>query len=534
MIHVDDEDYEIYEIFRDQFINNIPQIKKGIVDLSGTKNYDIAVNNLFRIFHGLKANSRHFHFEQIIALADKTEKMLSALRECAAPAEESIIEWFEKVYEQYCIWGEEMEDGTSKFSQANPWLFEAGHIEENIETLPSILKKRSLVYFDTNRDRVNEIGIALLSVVKSFRGVGSFAALEKILAEEMPDICVVNVGENCVQASVVYQKYIPNGAFIAVVDKTDKQTSLKLGFKEIYHILKTPLAIEDLSRELLIVTDSHFTSRRCLIDNKKIQNFISTLKPLPSTILQIQQVCNDPELSIKDLIKVVKQSPILAGQILRAANNPLYGLKEVNSIDQAVTIFGMKRVQAIALSHMADEFKNVDLSAYNCNETIFSSVGALRLTLMMQWYSKVSIADLSVLSITAILGNIGQLLIAQEIARLGKKDEFFKLMVSEGIQIAEEKIMHTTTPSVSSDIMYYWKLGQDIVDAVRFSDHPKNAPPEIARFALANHIVYRLVKLDGTIESTIPAQFVKVLEKRGMKVEVLAKALKNVIELSKK
>ena len=174
------------------------------------------------------------------------------------------------------------------------------------------------------------------------------------------------------------------------------------------------------------------------------------------------------------------------------------------------------------------------LDGRNCNETIFSSVGALRLTLMMQWYSKVSIADLSVLSITAILGNIGQLLIAQEIARLGKKDEFFKLMVSEGIQIAEEKIMHTTTPSVSSDIMYYWKLGQDIVDAVRFSDHPKNAPPEIARFALANHIVYRLVKLDGTIESTIPVQFVKVLEKRGMKVEVLAKALKNVIELSKK
>ncbi len=531
MLPKNHEDYEIYEIFRDQFINNRAQIKRGIVDLGGAKTYDVAVNTLFRIFHGLKANSRHFHFDPIIAFADKAEKMLSALRECAGPAEENIVEWFEKAYEQYGIWGDEMEEGASAFSQANPWLFQAGLIEQSHETLPSVLKKRSLVYFDTKKDRVNEISFQLLPIVKSVKIAASFAALEKILAEEMPDICVVNVGENCVQASRLYLKYIPNRAFIAVVDKTEKQTILKLGLKEIYHILKAPLVLEDLFRELLVVADSHFTSRRCLIDNKKIQDFIATLKPLSSTILQIQQVCNNPELSIKDLIKVVKQDSIITGQILRAANNPLYGLKEISSIDGAVTIFGMKRVQAIALSHMADAFKSVDLGAYRSNETIFSSVSALRLTLMMQWYSKVSIEALSVLSITAILGNIGELLIAQEITRLGKKDAFVKLVDAEGIQIAEEKIMHTTTASVSSDILYYWKLEKDIVDAVRFSDHPKNAPQEIVNLALANHIVYRLVKLDGTVEHSIPVQFVKVLEKRGMKVEHLQKALQNVLEL---
>ena len=534
MVDINDEDYEIYEIFKDQFINNMPQVKSGVIDLGNEKNYTSAVNNLFRVFHGLKANCRHFNFEAIVAFADKAEKLLGSLREIVGPAEENIIEWFEKAYEQCLQWQEEMENQAYEFSIANPWLFEAGYIEEAHESLASILKKRSVLYFDTNVERSNKLGIDMLSIVKSFKGAHSFATFERILAEEMPDICIVNIGENCVKTSILHKQYTPDAAFIAIVDKIDKQSTLKLGLKEIYHILKAPLVLEELYRELLTVTDSHFTSRRCLIDNKKIQEFIATLKPLPITIIRIQQVCDNPELSIKDLIKVVKQGPVISGQILRAANNPLHGLREVSSIDQAVTLFGMKRVQAIALSHMVDEFKTVDLSMYKSNENIFSTVAALRLTLMIKWYSKVSVADLSVLSMTAILGNIGQLLIAKEILQLGKKDEFLKTIATQTIHLAEEKLMHTTTAFVSSDIVHYWKLGQNIVDAIRFSDHPKNAPKEIADLALANHIVNRLVGLDGKVETTVLPQFKKVLEKRGMKVDLLQKALDDVVVLSKK
>ena len=534
MIDTNDEDYEIYEIFKDQFINNMSQMKRGVVDLGSEKNYTTAVNNLFRIFHGLKANCRHFHFEAIIAFADKAEQMLGALREIEGPAQENIIEWFEKAYEQCLQWQEEMQGEVETFSLANPWLFEVGHIEAGRESLASILKKRSVVYFDTNIERSNKLGIEMLFIVKSFKGAYSFATFERILAEEKPDICIVNVGDNCVRTSILHKQYTPNAAFIAIVDKVDKQSLLKLGLKEIYHILKAQFVFDELYRELLTVTDAHFTSRRCLIDNRKIQNFIATLQPLSITIVRIQEICENPELSIQDLIKVVKQDPIISGQLLRTANNPLFTLRAVNNIDQAVILFGMKQVQAIALSHMVDEFKTVDLSMYHSNENIFSSVATLRLALMVKWYSKVSVADLYSLSITAILGNIGQLLIAREILELGKKEEFLKIASTQMIQFTEEKLIHTTTAFVSSDIVEYWKLEQNIVDAIRFSDHPKDAPKEIADLALANHVVYRLIGLDGKVETTVPEEFKKVLEKRGMKVDSLQKALDDVVALSRK
>ncbi len=212
----------------------------------------------------------------------------------------------------------------------------------------------------------------------------------------------------------------------------------------------------------------------------------------------------------------------------------MYCLEEVNTVDRAVSIFGKIRVQAIALSQMVDGFGKVDLSSYNINETIFSDEATLRLTLMIKWYSKVSISSLSILSTTAILGNIGQLLIAQEIINYNKKNDFLNNLNSKDIQYTEEKLRHTTTACVSSDIISYWQLDKNIVDSVRFSDYPQNAPEEIYDLCLANHIVYRLVKSNGEIEPTIPRNIEVLLIKSGLQTAPQQNALDVIIKIASK
>jgi len=219
--------------------------------------------------------------------------------------------------------------------------------------------------------------------------------------------------------------------------------------------------------------------------------------------------------------------------ILKTAKTPIYGLEEIRTIDQAVSIFGKTRVKAITLSQIVYQFGKVDLSPYNITEVIFSNVAILRLMLMVKWYSKISISSLSVLSTTAILGNIGQILIAQEINASKKKATFLENIDDDNIQIAEERCMHTTTASVTSDILSYWHLDMDIVDSIRFSDNPEDAPEEIYPLCLANHVVYRLIELDGNIVSKVPIEIEKLFKQSGLSVQPLQKALDAIVNIAK-
>ncbi|MBU1658031.1 HDOD domain-containing protein [bacterium] len=532
MIDTNDFEYEIYEIFKDQFINNMVHIENGISDLQNPESYESAVNNLFRIFHGIKANSRYFHFEAITTVVDKVEKVLSSLRDVNGPADTNIVEWLLRVQEQCSVWMQEMESTATEFSKVNPLLLRAVDIHTSNEKLSSIMKKISIIYLDDNTKRSNQLVGALKKTFISVQQTDSLADFEKKIINEQANICIINFSKESIKASKLSQIHAPLSAIIVIVDKSDRDTFVKLGAEGIYHIIKNPIMGDVLKRELLSVIDSHFTPRHFLISNKKIKNFIQTLQPLHASILQIQRICNDEEISIKELIKVVKLDPIISGMILKAARNPMYGLEEINTVDHAISIFGKMRVKAIALTKMINAFGKTDLSAYNISESVFSNVAALRLTLMIKWYSKVSISSLSILSTTAILGNIGQLLIAGEIATPDKKDNFLKDLNENGVQHAEEKFTHTTTAYVSSDILSYWQLDNDIIDSIRFSDYPQNAPEEVYHLCLANHIVYRLIELNGNVQPKIPKKIEKLLHDNGLSAEPLQKALDAIVKIT--
>jgi len=78
---------------------------------------------------------------------------------------------------------------------------------------------------------------------------------------------------------------------------------------------------------------------------------VKAFPPLDDTVNQVMAVCNDVESSVSDLAKVVKSDPMTTTNILKAANSPLYGFsREIKSIEQAVSIFGMETVKGFAFS----------------------------------------------------------------------------------------------------------------------------------------------------------------------------------------
>lgn len=518
---------EVFDMFSDQLIAQLPRIEEIVLDLDKNGIDNELLNELFRIFHSFKATASYLGLPGLRSLSEKTETVLSMLQKNSLQVSTDIIDWLFRVKDQFSQWSDEIELNANVLSESN--LEKEINLTATKEPLSTSMKKLTLLYCDDDKTRAKTIIPVLKKMVGQVKYVSSFEELLKLSTDI--DIVFTNIANDTPQyIKKVYKKF-DKSALIVTLDKVTPTIKSKYALYGIHHIIKSPIKGDALKRELYAVTLSHFSERRVLISNKKIKEFIETLEPLPNTIFQIQQICDDSEMGISDLIKVVKQDPIISGTILNAANSPIYGLKKITSIDQAVATFGKRTIKAIALGEASKYIGIQNLECYGINDELFSSISNYRLSLMVKWYSKVAIADLSTLSVSAILGNIGQLLIAKEITRYAKIKEFQAVAKSESIQFAEESILHTTTAFVTSDILDYWNIQSEIVDSIRYSDNYKNAPIEIQHLCIANYVVFNLVHLNGTIKSEVPAKIAKLVEEHNMNLSALRKALEFIHDM---
>lgn len=78
---------------------------------------------------------------------------------------------------------------------------------------------------------------------------------------------------------------------------------------------------------------------------------IKELSTLPSVILRILEVMNNPVADARDVEREIMEDPVITAKVLKIANSPFYGAnRDVSSISQAVVLMGFAEVQNIALS----------------------------------------------------------------------------------------------------------------------------------------------------------------------------------------
>ena len=526
-------DWDIFEIFKEQLEIQLPKIEQEILLLDDQKTKNDAVNEIFRTFHTYKSNTDYLQLQPFYTLVSKSEDVLSALREDKTLVSEAIIEWLLLVTDQMTIWMHEMEDGTNILSPCPQTLLQNIQVSSTYIKPSQKLKELKIVYIDEHEKRSTKIASFLTSLASSCDTLSNVPEAQKYFQDTQADILIVNLAKENFMLIAQIKKIVPNIHIIAIFDKISSLTQKSLLKEGISHTATNPLNAKALQRELLSIIKIFFSSSTVLIDHKSITRFIQTLQPLPNTIMQIMQICDDDEIPIKELVKVVKTDPIIAANILNMANSPLYGNIELKTIDQAVTRFGKRVVKSLAMNGMKEALGEIDLEAYKISEDTFSKVSMNRLALMLKWYAKVSIADLTTLSSTALLGNIGQLLIAKEIKSKNQIEAFLQKAEAVNLKYAEESLVHTTTCIISSQILNYWKLSKDIVDIISYGDTPDEAPEELRKLALANHIIYAIVDNQGNIMQELSDDILLLLANHGFDPKPLENALEHLHEVNR-
>ncbi len=211
---------------------------------------------------------------------------------------------------------------------------------------------------------------------------------------------------------------------------------------------------------------------------------IKSLPPLPKSVEEIREICNNPEGSIKELIEVVKRDPLFTADILKAANSPLYGFsKEITSIDQAVSLFGLGTVEGFAISYAFRESFPINLEPYGVAESQLLKISTVQNTLAINWGRQQVSTHKEEMMTTSLLMELGKIVASIVLSETGKTTSFKEKMKSaktfEEIAEVEKEFLEITSEWITALIFKQWRFNNRMVSMMRYLQNPQEAPENI-------------------------------------------------------
>jgi len=118
-----------------------------------------------------------------------------------------------------------------------------------------------------------------------------------------------------------------------------------------------------------------------IMENKelvKLNRYIDAMPSLSITVAKIMEIVKNPQVTAKDLNKVISLDPVLAGKVLKLVNSAYYGLSnKVTSLINAIIMLGINTIKNLALSTaiLGNMKKNSNFKSLNVDGFWRHSIG---------------------------------------------------------------------------------------------------------------------------------------------------------------
>lgn len=238
-------------------------------------------------------------------------------------------------------------------------------------------------------------------------------------------------------------------------------------------------------------------------------NEIDALPPLPQTIVELQRVCSRENSSIKQVANVIEQDPFLTMDLIKSANSPLYGYhREVNSILQAVSMFGISTSKGLAIASAMRAKFIIDLTPYQLEVGQFVDVSNIKNAFLCRWQQK-NIHLLEILVPCALVMHIGMVIISNCLRQANQQKEFMQKINSFNFLEVEQNMLGCNQFEVLEYLFEHWSFEETMVQVMHYLNHP--TPPEDLRV-----YIYPLRVLNALITPYEIAKQKQILEARDL------------------
>lgn len=211
---------------------------------------------------------------------------------------------------------------------------------------------------------------------------------------------------------------------------------------------------------------------------KRIQRFISRMPSLSTTAAKVLEICNNPMSSPNDLNRVISLDPVLIGQVMKLINSAYYGIpNRITSLTRAIIMLGINTVKNLVLaSTVMASLKGIrPLKSFAVDQFWMHSLCVGVTAKILARKQGVPIFEHETYFVTGLLHDLGK------IAMMSCFPEAYRntLLKANYEQISlincEVEDFGFTHCNVGHLIAAKWKLGHDMIDAIRLHHDPTAA-----------------------------------------------------------
>ena len=234
-----------------------------------------------------------------------------------------------------------------------------------------------------------------------------------------------------------------------------------------------------------------------------------TLPSVPAVVLEVLNICQDEDVSIGQVSKVLMRDPALSGKILKVANSPYYGVRsQVTTLERAVTILGINATLSLALSFsLVRDLRNGKRSGFDHHAFWLRSVISAASSRVIGIWA--NMANHDELFLAGLLQDIGMLVLSEALS--DSYGELISLTKGNHTLLAEmeKKEYGCDHASVGAWLLKRWNLPLNLQMAAAFSHGETAGVEEQTIFSkcvlLANYVTAVWTQPD-TVEATTVAK----------------------------
>ena len=212
---------------------------------------------------------------------------------------------------------------------------------------------------------------------------------------------------------------------------------------------------------------------------------ITEVPTLPTSVLRVMQMIEDPFCSSSDLAKIIQADPAMASKVLKLANSSYYGFRQkISNIPQAVTLLGFATLKNTLLAAAVFDMFRISSTGFDLPAVWQHSITAATAARLIAKRARYPHAEKAFTA--ALLHDIGKIIIARYVPQ--GMAEIVEIVYADQTTMydAEKLVLGLAHPALGAWVLARWGLPAPIVEAVEHHHFPTRAQTSIDLAGIVN------------------------------------------------
>ena len=218
-----------------------------------------------------------------------------------------------------------------------------------------------------------------------------------------------------------------------------------------------------------------------MISPEKVLAQVKVLPTLSAASMRLAELARDPRSGAADFEKVIRPDPALTANLLRVSNSAYFGLRgRVESVRQAITLLGLKRVSEVAAAAALGPVIPARLPGYEVEASTFWLHSVAVAVLAERLAEELGMKRPELTFTAGLLHDVGKLAVCAFVAV-----EAVPILeaVRGGLAFvaAERAVLGIDHGELGGKVAEAWSLPAAVADAARWHHEPAGAPATVDR-----------------------------------------------------